>query len=97
MNIIEFEATQLKIRKEFFEKRAYRWKLNSEKTYYTLYYKKPNSINYNPTNIIVSCNHVANYTDKMLEKYFEEMSKHDSKDCGLTLEDLKAQNWEVVE
>lgn len=27
----------------------------------------------------------------------QRMSKHDSKDCGLTLEDLKAQDWEVVD
>lgn len=27
----------------------------------------------------------------------QRMSKHDSKDCGLTVEDLKAQDWEVVE
>jgi hypothetical protein len=26
----------------------------------------------------------------------QRMSKHDSKNCGLTLEDLKAQDWEVV-
>lgn len=27
----------------------------------------------------------------------QRMSKHDSKNCGLTLEDLKAQDWEVME
>lgn len=27
----------------------------------------------------------------------QRMSKHDSKDCGLTVEDLKAQDWEVME
>jgi len=27
----------------------------------------------------------------------QRMSKHDSKDCGLAVEDLKAQDWEVVE
>lgn len=26
----------------------------------------------------------------------QRMSKHDSKNCGLTLEDLKAQDWEVL-
>lgn len=34
----------------------------------------------------------------LIDKYgIQRMSKHDSKDCGLTLEDLKAQDWEVVE
>jgi hypothetical protein len=26
----------------------------------------------------------------------QRISKHDSKNCGLTLEDLKAQDWEVL-
>ena len=26
----------------------------------------------------------------------QRMSKHDSKNCGLTLEDLKAQDWKVI-
>ena len=34
----------------------------------------------------------------LIDKYgIQRMSKHDSKNCGLTLEDLKAQDWEVVE
>jgi hypothetical protein len=33
----------------------------------------------------------------LIDKYgIQRMSKHDSKDCGLTVEDLKAQDWEVV-
>lgn len=34
----------------------------------------------------------------LIDKYgIQRMSKHDSKNCGLTLEDLKAQDWEVME
>lgn len=34
----------------------------------------------------------------LINKYgIQRMSKHDSKNCGLTLEDLKAQDWEVME
>lgn len=34
----------------------------------------------------------------LIDKYgIQRMSKHNSKDCRLTLEDLKAQDWEVVE
>lgn len=34
----------------------------------------------------------------LIDKYgIQRMSKHDSKNCCLTLEDLKADDWEVVE
>ena len=69
------ETEQLKMNKEFFAKEGYRWKPNLEKTHCTLYYKKPNSMDYNPTNIIISREDIATHMDKILGEYLKETSQ----------------------
>lgn len=69
------ETERLEMNQEFFAKEGYRWKPNLKKTHCTLYYKKPNSVDYNATNIIISREDIATHMDKILGEYLKETSQ----------------------